>query len=192
MAEVLLFHHALGRTAGVLAFADRLERAGHRVHVPDLYDGRTFDDVAAGVAHAQHLGIEALVERGEQAAGRLPDGLVLLGISLGVLPAQALAQRRAGAAGAVLVSACVPVGELGGSWPAGVRVQVHAMEADPVFVGDGDLDAARQLVSMTDQGRLFLYPGDAHLFLDGSLPSYDEPATRLLTERVLALLATVD
>lgn len=36
MAEVLLFHHALGRTPGVLAFADDLRRVSHTVHVPDL------------------------------------------------------------------------------------------------------------------------------------------------------------
>ena len=29
MAEVLLFHHALGRTPGVVAFSDELRRAGH-------------------------------------------------------------------------------------------------------------------------------------------------------------------
>ena len=39
MAEVLLFHHAQGRTAGCLSFADELRAAGHVVHAPDLYDG---------------------------------------------------------------------------------------------------------------------------------------------------------
>jgi dienelactone hydrolase len=29
MAEVVLFHHALGLTLGVVAFADELRRAGH-------------------------------------------------------------------------------------------------------------------------------------------------------------------
>jgi hypothetical protein len=42
MAEVLLFRHAQGQTPGFLAFADELQRAGHTVHTPDLYDGRTF------------------------------------------------------------------------------------------------------------------------------------------------------
>jgi dienelactone hydrolase len=36
---------------------------------------------------------------------------------------------------------------------------------------------------------LFLYPGDQHLFADGTLPSYDAEAAALLTERVLAFLA---
>ena len=50
MAEVLLFHHALGLTPGVIAFADQLRAAGHAVHTPDLYAGRTFSNVAVEVA----------------------------------------------------------------------------------------------------------------------------------------------
>jgi len=42
MAEVILFHHAQGLTDGVGAFADDLRAAGHVVHTPDLYEGRTF------------------------------------------------------------------------------------------------------------------------------------------------------
>ena len=42
MTEILLFHHAQGQTPGFLAFADELRVAGHAVHAPDLYDGRTF------------------------------------------------------------------------------------------------------------------------------------------------------
>lgn len=41
MSEIILFHHAQGLTKGVRAFADDLSAAGHTVHVPDLFDGRT-------------------------------------------------------------------------------------------------------------------------------------------------------
>lgn len=85
---MLLFHHALGRTAGVIAFADELRRAGHAVHTPDLYDGRTFDGLAEGMAHAEHIGFDVLIEVGSAAAGGLPGGLVYAGFSLGALPAQ--------------------------------------------------------------------------------------------------------
>lgn len=188
MTEVLLFHHAHGRTPGVLAFADELRQAGHTVHVPDLYDGRLFDDLEAGVAHAEEVGFGEVVQRGARAADGLPDALVLVGFSLGVLPAQSLVQNRPGAVGAVLVGSCVPPAELGGTWPAGVPVQVHGMDADPYFVGEGDVEAARALVREVDRGELHLYPGEAHLFADASLPSYDAAAARLLTERVLAFL----
>jgi len=189
MAEILLFHHAHGLTAGVLAFVDDLRAAGHTVHTPDLYDGEVFHDLEAGVAHAQQVGFGTLIERGVAAADGLPDGLVYAGFSLGVLPAQALSQNRPGARGALLFHSAVPVTEFGAAWPDGVPVQVHAMADDPWFVGDGDIDAARALVAQADDAELFLYPGDQHLFADSSLPSYDAAAAALLRERVLAFLA---
>ncbi|MEU5237401.1 dienelactone hydrolase family protein [Streptomyces lydicus] len=191
MAEILLFHHAHGLTAGVRAFAGALEAAGHTVHVPDLYEGRVFEDLQDGVAYAQEVGFDAITARGRAAAEKLPAGLVHLGFSLGVLPSQALAQTRAGAKGALLLHSCVPVSEFGGAWPQGVPVQIHGMDADEFFVEDGDLDAARALVASTPDAELFLYPGDRHLFADSSLPSYDEKAAALLTERVLGFLAGV-
>ena len=42
MAELILFHHAQGLTEGVRAFAGDLRAAGHVVHLPDLYEGKTF------------------------------------------------------------------------------------------------------------------------------------------------------
>jgi dienelactone hydrolase len=33
-----------------------------------------------------------------------------------------------------------------GGWPDGVPVQVHGKDADEFFAGDGDIDAARELV----------------------------------------------
>ena len=188
MAEVLLFHHAHGLTPGVRAFADVLVRAGHTVHVPDLYEGRTFDDLEQGVAHAQQIGFDVLLERGRRAADGLPDGLVLAGFSLGVLPAQLLAQTRPGARGALLLHACVPPAEFGGPWPQDVPVQVHGMDGDPYFAGEGDLQAARELVASAPRAELFLYPGASHLFADASLPAYDSAAAEVLTRRVLAFL----
>lgn len=190
MAEVLLFHHAQGQTAGFLAFADTLRGAGHTVHTPDLYDGRTFDSIEDGVRFARSVGFGELMERGTREADQLPHELVYAGISLGVMPAQNLAQTRPGARGALLLSACLPVSEFGSSWPAGVPVQVHAMDADPFFVEDGDLDAARALVESTEQAELFLYPGSQHLFADASLAAYDKDAAALMTDRVLSFLST--
>ncbi|MEV4950218.1 dienelactone hydrolase family protein [Streptomyces sp. NPDC053755] len=188
MAEVLLFHHAQGLTEGVRAFAEELRRAGHGVRVPDMYDGRTFDTLEAGVGYAQEIGFGEIVARGVRAAEGTPEGVVYAGFSLGVLPAQQLAQTRAGAAGALLFDACVPVGEFGESWPEGVPVQVHGMDADRFFVAEGDLDAARALVESVVDAELFLYQGDRHLFADSSLPGYDAAATALLVERVLGFL----
>jgi dienelactone hydrolase len=188
MAEVLLFHHARGLTPGVVAFADRLRSAGHAVHTPDLFEGKTFGNTDEGVAHAREIGFGTVIERGVRAADGLPEGLVYLGMSMGALPAQQLAQNRAGAQGAVLLYSTVPASEFG-SWQAGVPVQIHGKDADPSFVDEGDIDAARALVDQVEDAELFLYPGSAHLFADASLPSYDAVAAQLLTQRVLDFLA---
>ena len=192
MAEVLLFHHAQGQTPGFHAFADELRQAGHTVHTPDLFGGKTFGSIDEGLAYVKELGgFEKIIERGERAADELPNELVYGGFSLGVVTAQKLAQTRPGARGALLFYSCVPVSEFGTAWPAGVPVQIHGMDKDPYFVDEGDIDAARELVASTDQAELFVYPGDQHYFADSSLPSYDPEATKLLTERVLDFLAKI-
>ncbi len=193
MAEVLLFHHAQGLTPGVIAFADELRAAGHVVHTPDLFAGRTFPSIDAGVAYAKEVGFENLLEQGVRRADDLPVNLVYAGMSLGEMMAQKLAQTRPGARGAVLFYSCIPItGEWAfGPWPDGVPVQIHGMDNDPIFVGEGDIDAAREIVELVDDAELFLYPGDQHYFADSSLSSYDPDATALLTTRVLEFLARV-
>jgi len=188
MAEMLLFHHALGQTGGFHAFAEELRRAGHTVHAPDLFEGRTFGTIDEGMAYAQEVGFpDGIIERGERAANELSAEVVYAGFSLGVVPAQKLAQTRPGARGALLFYSCVPLSYFG-TWPQDVPAQIHGMDADPIFVGEGDVEAARELVESAEDAELFLYPGDQHYFADSSLPSYDEGAAKLLTQRVLAFL----
>ncbi len=192
MTDVILFHHAQGLTDGVREFAGQLRAAGHHVTVPDLYDGATFETLDDGIGHAQRVGFDTILERGRLAAAGLPDDIVYAGFSLGVLPAQMLAQTRPGAKGALLFHACVPASEFGCPWPQGVPVQIHAMEADGLFVAEGDLDAARDLVKRVAGAELLLYPGGQHLFTDNSLPAYEESAATLLMQRVLSFLGKVE
>lgn len=195
MAQVLLFHHVQGLTPGVTAFADELRAAGHTVHTPDLFGGRTFATIDEGMAFANSPEAGDLEAVGESVANRLPAELVYAGFSFGVMSAQDLAQNRLGARGALLYHSCVSVTAAWsfGSWPEGVPVQVHGMERDPFFADEGDLDAARELVEVVGSGaELFVYPGEQHLFADSSLPSYDAVAAGLLLERTLAFLARVD
>jgi dienelactone hydrolase len=188
MAEVLLFHHAQGLTAGVRSLADELRAAGHVVHTPDLYDGKTFTTLDEGLAYAGEVGFGTILERGRLAAEGLPNELVYVGISLGVMPAQMLTQTRRGARGAILVSSAVPPSEFGGSWPQGVPLEIHMMADDPIVRDEGDLDVARELAETIEGAELFEYPGDTHLFVDTSLPDHDEEAATLVTQRVLAFL----
>lgn len=190
MAELLLFHHAQGQTEGFVAMANEIRRAAHTVHTPDLYEGRVFGSFDEGLVYAAQVGFGELLERGVRTADDLPNEIFYAGFSLGVLPAQKLAQTRPGARGAVLMYACVPLSEFGESWPMEVPVQIHGMDADPIFVGEGDVDAARALVDAAPDAELFLYPGDQHYFADRSLPSYDPEAAALLEQRVLDFLET--
>lgn len=187
MTEILLFHHAQGLTTGVHAFADRLRAGGHTVHTPDLYDGHTFDVLDDGMTYVRSIGFETVIQRGTAAAEGLPDRLVYAGFSLGVLPAMALAQNRPGALGALLFESFVPPAEFG-AWPDGLPAQIHGMDGDPSFAGEGDLDAAREFVAECPTAELFLYPGDVHLFTDSSLLSYSPEQTELVVERALAFL----
>ena len=191
MAEVLLFHHVQGLTPGLVDFAEALRAAGHTVHAPDLFDGRTFPTIDDGLAHAQSVGFASLHERASAAAAELPEALVYAGFSIGVMDAQRLAQTRAGAAGAVLLDSCAPLGEFAPGWPAGVPVQIHGGEADAFFMDEGDVEAARQVVEAADDGELFTYPGCGHLFADSSAEAYDPDAASLVRQRVLAFLGRI-
>ena len=143
MAEVLVFHHALGLTPGVVAFADEPpRRRGTSSTRPTSTTGHTYTELSEGLEYAEGVGFGSIMERGRAAADALPAELVYLGFSLGVLPAQMLAQTRPGARGAVLLHACIPPEEFG-PWPEGVRLQIHMMESDDIVQQEGDLDAAR-------------------------------------------------
>ena len=195
MAEVMLFHHIQGLTPGVVAFADDLRAAGHEVHTPDLFDGQTLASIEAGAAFVEELGLREVLERGRRTADAHLQADVFGGFSLGVLPAQMLAQTEARTRGAVFLEGCIPVSEFGERWPHGVDVQIHGMSDDPFFSGDGDIDAARALVEQAGTGtraELFVYPGDRHLFTDRSLPSYDEAAATAVLQRVISFLDELD
>ena len=182
VAEVVVFHHTLGLTGPVRRFAGELRAAGHTVHTPDLYDGRTFETYEDGSAHSETLGGPmAIVESARAEVESLPSDLVYVGFSSGVLAAQSLAQTRPGARGAVLCYSAVALGEWGdnwpATWPAGVRLQLHILEADE------DYEIAQGLATTVPGAELFVYPGTEHLFAE-----QDEQAAALLRGRVLEFL----
>lgn len=184
MAEILMLHHAQGRTPGVLDLSERLAAAGHVVHVPDLYAGLTFPTVADGVAHAQQLG-NGYAAGAESAVADLPADLVYLGWSLGVMSAQHLAQNRPGARGLVALESFVDPSHFG-AWPEALPVQIHGMVDDEWFAEDRAV--AEEFVAGRAGAELFVYPGEDHLFADDSLPAFDAGAAELLLQRVLDFL----
>lgn len=188
MAEILLFHHIQGRTPGVEAFGETLRRDGHTVHAPDLFDGRTFESIADGLAFAQSVGFDVLRERGLREADGLPNELVYAGFSFGVMIAQELAQTRAGARGALFYYSCLPAEEFG-TWPADLPAQIHAKRGDEFFAEDADAATA---LATEPNVELFIYEGDQHLFADDSLAEYDPVAALVLMERTRTFLTLVD
>ena len=182
MAEVVVFHHALGLTDWIRRFADGLRDAGHTVHAPDVYDGRTFETNEDGMAYSEELGGPmAVVERGRAAVEQLPSEVVYVGFSLGVLPAQSLAQTRPGSRGAVLCYAALPLGQWGDNWPEtwpeGVPLQLHILD------GDEDFEIAKGLAATVHGAELFVYPGTEHYFAE-----HDDEAAAQLTRRVIDFL----
>lgn len=186
MTTVVVFHHACGVTDGVRAFADGLRGVGHEVVVADMFEGRVFDTVAAGVEHAEEVGFDTLVERGIDQA---PDGeFAVVGFSLGVLPAQRLAQTRPGVLAAVLCHAAVPPAAFGPGWPDDVGLQVHLCDGDPW--AEEDRAAAIELVEAA-RGDLCTYPGDGHLVADPSRQDHDPVIAAQILDRTIRLLDTL-
>jgi dienelactone hydrolase len=182
VAEVVVFHHALGLTDAVRSFADALSDGAHTVHTPDLYDGRTFAQIDDGLAYSEEIGGPmGVVDRARAAVESLPSEVVYVGFSLGVLPAQSLAQTRPGARGAVLCYSALPLGRWGDNWPAtwpdGVQLQLHILD------GDEDFEFAQELAATVPGAELFVYPGTEHYFAE-----HDDQAAALLKQRVLAFL----
>ncbi|QKE83079.1 dienelactone hydrolase family protein [Arthrobacter sp. NEB 688] len=187
MTTMLLLHHIQGLTPGVVDLADRFRAAGHTVHTPDLFEGRTFGSIDDGAAYVGSIGFSEVRARGVAAAEGLDEGFVVAGISLGVMAAQQLAQNHPGVAGALLYEAFADPSNFG-AWPEGLPVQVHGMADDPFFGAEGDADAARGFVEGRSGAELFVYPGEVHLFVDSSLPAYDADATALVVQRSLGML----
>ena len=196
MAEIVLFHSALGLRPWVTASADRLRGAGHTVHTPDYYDGEVFDDLGDGLRKRDELGYAEIARRAREAVDGLPARLVFAGFSLGAVPAELLAAARPGARGTVLMHAAIPVEELGGfgdeRWPEGGPVQVHCAAEDPCVEAE---EVAAFGAAVTGAGATFeehAYPGSGHLFADPDLPEYDRASSEAMWERVLAFLDSVD
>lgn len=191
MAELILYHHVQGRTAGVEAFAERLREAGHEVTVPDLFAGATFDTIDEGVAHVGALGFENLVAAAEAVAEELPDRLVYAGFSLGAMSAHKLAQTRPGALGALLYHhGDVPIETFGETWPAGVDLQIHISEGDDYYEPE-IVDEFVERAGVVATAERFVYPGSTHLFTDSSVADYEPVTAAQVMERTLEFLERI-
>jgi dienelactone hydrolase len=188
MSDLILFHHVHGLTDGVLAFAERLREAGHRVTTPDLFDGVTFTTIETGVAYVAEAGMDDVIARGVAEAEPLTPDLVYAGFSLGALIAHKLAQTRPGARGALLYHhGDVPMTVFGDTWPEDVDTQIHINQHDE-YLDKEVVDEFVSRVGETARVELFLYPGSTHLFTDSSLSDYEPESAELVLRRTLEFL----
>lgn len=189
--DIMLFHSSLGLRPGVHAAAERLRAAGHRVHLPDLYDGQTADTVDKALEIKEGIGWEELVRRAVSAAAPHSDGgLVYAGFSLGAAFAQMLAQADEKVRGLVLLSGTYDVEE--GAAPLdGLPVQLHVADPDP-YEPDDWLNT--WYLHMTRAGadvEVHRYRGAGHLYTDPDLPDYDEEAAERTWATVQAFLESL-
>lgn len=187
MTTVVLFHSVLGIRRGEHDAAERLRADGHHVLVPDLLEGRVFDDYEPAMAWSQSLGDGRLFERGLAAVADVPDGFVVGGFSQGSSVAVCVATRRA-VSGVLQLSGLNPVGWFGddAAWPAGVSSQSHQTLGDPFREDEVTEQAVRDVSGAGGTLALFDYPGTGHLFTDPTLPAEHDPdSTELLWSRVL-------
>ena len=192
MAQIILFHHALGLTDGVRALADQIAAGGHTVHTSDLYDGRTFATVDEGVAHAQHLGFEEIGRRGMRSCAEHQEASVVAGISLGVMPAWRAAQVVPGFRACIAMAGALDLDAYAPLWQPHTALQIHLGTRDP-WALEGDLETARSYAATAEHpdrpADLFEYDTDRHLFMDSSTADFDAALTAVLVRRIHELLA---
>jgi dienelactone hydrolase len=187
MVEIVLFHHSGGLTEGVLGFAQKLRDAGHTVHAPDLFAGRTFADVHEGVAYAESVGEKVFAARAAEIVEPLAADLVYGGMSMGAARAAEQVLGRPGAKGAFFLYGAVAPSWWGATWPDGVASQAHVAEGDEWR----EPEAEAEYLAQVPGAELFAYPASGHLFAEPGHPDHDEAAARLASERVLSFLSAL-
>jgi len=195
MAEVVLFHSILGLRPAVAEAAERLRAAGHTVHTPDLFGGRTFDSYEPAFAWVESSGIDQhLVERTHAAVDSLPAEVVYAGFSLGAYSAELLAAARPGARGLLLFHGAISLAGIDVVlWPADVPVQVHYALDDPYREQDELESFQGSVIASGAEFELYDYPIAGHLFTDRALADeYDETSAGQLYSRTLEFLDRVD
>ncbi|MEV0280995.1 dienelactone hydrolase family protein [Streptomyces sp. NPDC050610] len=185
---IVLFHSAFGLRPAVHAAAERLRAAGHEVHVPDLYDGRTTETVEDGMVIKDEIGKEELLRRAIAAAAPLSErGLVYAGFSLGGSIAQNLALGDEKARGLLLLHGTSDLAE--DASVDELPVQLHVADPDP-FEPQDWLNA--WYLRMRRAGadvEVYRYQGAGHIFTDPELPDYDEEAAEEAWKVSLGFLA---
>ena len=179
--RVALYHHIQGLTEGVERFADELRQAGHTVHAPDVFDGRTFATMEEAFAFVQEAG-DTLTPRPTKPRTHCPRGWCTPA-SRGASAPHSGSHRRAPApVGRFSMKLASPsrANTPSARGPTGCRFRSTArrMTSSSPTRAISTLPANWSPRAGPHRAELFVYPGDEHLFIDSSLPSYDADARR--------------
>ncbi|MBP2402373.1 dienelactone hydrolase family protein [Streptomyces syringium] len=184
---IVLFHSAFGLRPAVHAAAERLRAAGHEVHVPDLYDGRTTDTVEDGMKIKDEIGQEELLRRAITAVAPLSDrGLVYAGFSLGGSIAQNLALGDEKARGLLLLHGTSDLAE--DASVDELPVQLHVADPDPFEPHDWLNAWYLRMQRAGADVEVYRYAGAGHLFTDPELADYDAEAAEAAWKVALGFL----
>ncbi|MFI9200818.1 dienelactone hydrolase family protein [Streptomyces sp. NPDC053048] len=187
---IVLFHSAYGLRPAVHAAAERLRAAGHEVHVPDLYDGRTADTVEDGMAIKDEIGQEELLRRAVTAAAPFSDrGVVYAGFSLGGSIAQNLALNDEKARGLLLLHGTSDLAE--DTAVDELPVQLHVADPDPFEPHDWLTAWYLRMRRAGADVEVHRYQGAGHLFTDPELDDYDAEAAEATWRVALGFLEDI-
>ncbi|MFI6683567.1 dienelactone hydrolase family protein [Streptomyces sp. NPDC050485] len=189
--NILLFHSAYGLRPAVHEAAERLRAAGHEVHVPDLYQGRTTETVEEGMEIKDEIGKDELLKRAILAAAPYSErGLVYAGFSLGASIAQTLALGDEKARGLLLLHGTSDMAE--DTAVDELPVQLHVADPDPFEPGDWLNSWYLQMQRAGADVEIYRYPGAGHIYTDPRLPDYDEAAAELTWRTALGFLDSLE
>lgn len=189
--NVMLFHSTHGLRPAVHAAADRLRAAGHEVWTPDLFDGRTFEDVEEGMEFKERIGKEDLLRRAVLAAAPYAERhLVYAGFSLGASVAQTLALGDDKARGLLLLHGTSDLAP--NASVDDLPVQLHIAEPDPFETEDWLGAWYLQMRRAGADVEIHRYAGASHLYTDPDLPDYDREAAEATWRVALGFLASLE
>lgn len=189
--DIMLFHSAYGLRPAVLAAAERLRAAGHRVWTPDLFDGRVLSSAEEGRAYKDEVGVDELLKRAIAAAAPHSDrGLVYAGFSLGAAVAQNLALGDEKARGLLLLHGTSDIAEH--AHAEDLPVQLHVADPDPFEPHDWLTAWYLRMGRAGADVEVHRYPGAGHLYTDPDLPDHDEEAADRTWRAALGFLQTLE